>query len=116
MKCDYYIQNELVINYKCKYGKIKTIYTNRTVKKGYYSEQDSHRKICIDYKNINTEMDVGLQKNTYNKMLYENENWVKESYKKKYGKYISKTYKEDILKIIKVFKKNTAFENITNSF
>jgi len=45
MGCDYYIQNELVIEYHDKSGRINTIYTNRSVEKGYvfnYQYQHSY--------------------------------------------------------------------------
>lgn len=44
MGCDYYIQTELVIQYKESSSRINTIYTNRCVEKGYiftYKDEDS---------------------------------------------------------------------------
>lgn len=112
MGCDYYIQSELVIEYHDKSGRINTIYTNRSVEKGYvfnYQDQDSDDDEDTSYKKFKAEVERRIKNNTYNKMLYENGEWAKESYKRKYEDYLFKTYK-DIVKIIKIYKKHSAWE------
>lgn len=44
-------------------------------------------------------------------MLFENGEWIKESYKTNYENYLHKTY-VDIHKIIKILKKNTAWKRM----
>lgn len=114
MVYDYYIQSELVIEYYDKIGRINTIYTNRKIQKS-----------CLfDYENIDSDYNSSTYKdglarkieaNKYNKMLFENGEWVKESYQSKYEKYIMKTYK-DVVKIIKIYKKYSSWEKCNNSF
>lgn len=112
MGCDYYIQNELVIEYEDKNGKINTIFTDRTIKSGYIFIQDKDSDDTeTQYKKFNAELERTIKANKYNKMLFENGEWVKESYKTKYEGYLMKTYR-DIIKIIKVYKKKSAWERM----
>jgi len=112
MGCDYYIQTELVIEYEDKDGKINTIFTDRTIKSGYIfiQDEDSDDNQTL-YKKFNTELEKTIKANKYNKMLFKNGEWVKESYKTKYEYYLMNTYK-DIIKIKKVYKKNLAWERM----
>ena len=114
MGCDYYIQKELVIEYLDKTGKIFALYTDRNIEKGYIlqsSEHDSDDDEDTSYKKYKEEIERRIKYNTYNKILFENGDWVQESYKKKYEQYLLRTYKE-IVKIIKIYKKNTAWERM----
>jgi hypothetical protein len=52
MFCDYYIQNELVIEYQNTDGKRNTIYTNRSIKKGYIFDYPDEE---LDENNINSD-------------------------------------------------------------
>ena len=112
MGCDYYIQCELVIEYKCKDGRINTIYTNRSIEKGYvyhYRDQDSDDDDITCDKKFKAEIERRIKKNTYNKMLFQNGAWVKESYKTRYEADLIRNYK-DIEKIMKIYKKKKAWE------
>jgi hypothetical protein len=112
MGCDYYIQTELVIEYKDNTGRINTIYTNRKLEKGYiyfYENQDSDDDDETDHEKYKAELERLIKNNTYNKILFENGKWVKESYKGKYETYLRKTFK-DIHEFLKVYKKNKAWE------
>lgn len=112
MGCDYYIQTELVIEFRDKDSKISVIHTNIKLQKVYifsYPNQDLDDDIDTQDKKFQTELERRIQENTYNKMLFKNEVWIKETYKKKYENYLFKTYK-DIVKLIKIYKKYTASE------
>lgn len=112
MGCDYYIQTELVIEFRDKDSKICVIHTNIKLEKGYifsYPDQDSDDDFDTQDKKFQVELERRIQQNTYNKMLFENEVWIKESYKTKYEAYLFKTYK-DIVKILKIYKKYSAWQ------
>lgn len=112
MGCDYYIQKELVIEYQAKNGKIYTIYTDRVVQKGFifnYPNEDSDDDMVTANKKYNDELQKKIQENTYNKILFKNGKWVEETYKKKYENSLNETCK-DILQLLKVYKKHTAWE------
>lgn len=114
MGCDYYVQNELVIEYESKDGKRNTIFTDRTIEKGYIfkaSDYDSDDDQDTTYNKYKAEIQRRIKDNTYNKMLFENGQWLNESYKKNYEEYLHRTYKE-IVKIIKIYRKNTAWERM----
>ena len=113
MGCDYYIQTELVIEYQTKDGRINTIYTDRKINKGYifntsdYDSDDDHETA---YKKYYAEIEREIKNNTFNKMLFENSEWIKESYKKKYQDYLLKLF--DIYKFIKVYKRTSAWKRM----
>jgi hypothetical protein len=114
MRCDYFIQKELVFEYQAKNGKIYTIYTGRTIQKGFifnYPEEDSDDDIITANKKFKAELERKIKENTYDKILFKNGKWLEESYKKKYEKSINETCK-DILQLIKVYKKLTAHEKM----
>jgi hypothetical protein len=95
MGCEYYIQSELIIEFRDKDGKICTIYTDRELQKGYlfsYSDNNSDDDMKTQNKKYHAELMRRIEQHTNNKMLFENENWIKESYKKKYEDYILKTF------------------------
>jgi hypothetical protein len=111
MGCDYYIQNVLVIDYQDKNGRIHTIYTNKSVEKGYLLnsyDYDSDDDEETSYKKYEAELERIIKKNQYDKMLFENGEWVKKSYKMNYEARLMETYK-DIVKIVKVYKKYSAW-------
>jgi hypothetical protein len=108
MSCDYYIQNELVIEYRDEDGRTNTIYTNRKLQKGYI-DQDSSDDDESDHKKYEAELERRIKKNNYNKILFENGKWVKNKYKIKYEPYLMKTFIE-IREILKVHKKNIAWK------
>ena len=105
MSCDYFIQTELIIQYYSKDKKIKTIRTNRLIKKCYLYYQKNEEN------DITYEIDKKIKDNTYQNILYKDENWINNLYKKKYKNYIFKSF-NDIDKLIKVYENNTAFEEI----
>lgn len=114
MGCDYYIQTELVIQYKESSSRINTIYTNRCVEKGYiftYKDEDSDDDEETAHKKYKAEIQKRIKENTFDKLLFQNEKWVKESYEKKYKNHLIKSYSQ-IAKIIKVYKKTIAWERM----
>jgi len=112
MKCQYYIQKEIVIEYQAKNGKINTIYTNRRVQKGFifnYPDQDSRDDFITAHWKFKVELERKIKENTYDKILFKNGKWVEESYKKEYENTLNETC-TDILQLLKVYKKMTAWE------
>jgi hypothetical protein len=112
MGCDYYIQTELVIEYIDIVGRISSIRTNRSLDRGYIYQShdydsDDDQETC--YKKYKAEIAKKIAENTYNKILFENDEWVKESYKKKYEEKLKREFKE-IHKFKKIYKKATAWE------
>jgi hypothetical protein len=110
MGCDYYLQNELVIVYEDKDYKFCTIYTNRKIQKGYvFDYRDTDDDEDTAHKKYRDEIEIRIKENTYNKILFEKGNWVKESYKTKYESYLNKTFPE-IEKIISIYKKYSCWK------
>lgn len=113
MGCDYYIQNEIVIEYLDKFGRLSFIYTNRKIKKGYIFEttdydSDDDQETC--YNKYKAEIEKQIKSNTYNKILFINDEWMNESYRKKYENMIKTEFKE-IAVLKKINKKGTAWKN-----
>jgi hypothetical protein len=112
MGCDYYVQTELVIEYVDIIGRISLIRTNYSLDRGYIYQSpdydsDDDQETC--YKKYKAEIAKKIEENTYNKILFENDEWVKESYKKKYDVFLKREFKE-IHKFKKIYKKVTAWE------
>jgi hypothetical protein len=112
MGCDYYIQTELVIEYVDIIGRISLIRTNRDTSKGYifnYTDYDSDDDVETSHKKYNAEIERKIKENTYNKILFENDAWIKESYRKNYEEQLKSEFKE-IHKFKKIYKKVSAWE------
>jgi len=112
MGCDYYIQTELVIEYIDKNGRLSTIYTDIFINKGYIfqiSDYDSDDVWETADKKYNAEIQRRIQENTYNKFIFDNDNWIKQSYKKKFEQRLMREFKE-IDNIKKIYKKTTAWK------
>ena len=112
MKCHYYIQKELVIEYQAKNGKIYTIYTDRRVQKGFifsYPDEDSDDDFITAHSKFQAELHKKIKENTYDKILFKNGKWIDETYKKKYENSLNEICR-DISHLIRVYKKITAME------
>ena len=112
MGCDYYIQTQLVIEYLDNLGRFSVIYTDRYIKKGYLfkcSDYDSDNICETEYQKCKSEIEQKIKENTYNKILFENNAWTKETYKNKFEQRLTKEFKE-ISNINKIYKKTTAWE------
>lgn len=113
MGCDYYIQTELVIEYIDRNGRISCIFTNRELSKKYISREKPGNMfeddLNIYINKYKSKLEEKLKENTYNKILFDNNEWIKRSYKKKYNDLLVKTF-SDISKILKIYKKVTAWE------
>jgi cystathionine beta-lyase family protein involved in aluminum resistance len=110
MGCDYYVQSELVIEYIGNNGVINTLYTNRVLKKCYLnsSYSDSDDDYQISYEKRDADLDKLIKENTFNKILFEKDKWIKSGYQEKYENYLLKNHHE-IKKIIKIYKKINAW-------
>jgi hypothetical protein len=112
MGCDYYIQNELVIEYIDIIGRPSSIRTNRDTIKGYifsYTDYDSDDDKETSYKKYKSEIEKKIKENTYIKTLFENDTWIKESYRKNYEEQLKREFKE-IHKFKNIYKKVSAWE------
>ena len=112
MGCDYYIQTEIVIEYVDIIGRISLIRTNRSLDKGYihqYPDYDSDDDQETLYKKYKVAITKKIEEYTYNKILFENDTWIKESYRKKYEQQLKSEFRE-IYKFKKIYKKVTAWE------
>ena len=111
MNCDYYIQTELVVEYLDKYKVMHKTITNTSIQKKYIvnvPENDSDDNFEIRIDKYNKEIKKCVEKNIYNKILYENDNWVKESYKKRYAKQLSFLC-PNLHKLLTFYKKHSAW-------
>ena len=114
MTCDYYIQTDLVCEYMDSSGKHHTLYTNRKMLKGYIqddvaSEDEDEFDQPTAKKRYVVLLTDKLNKNTYNKMFYDNNNWQKHRYKAKYEKYLANIVPRNS-SIVKIFKKVKSYE------
>ena len=112
MGCDYYTQSELVIEYVDDKGARSVTKTGRTLEKGYVfsiPDEDSDDDEETQYQKFKEELTRRINKNTYKKILYENDVWVKSSYEKKYVKDL-KMICPRMVKLVKVYKDYTAWE------
>jgi hypothetical protein len=111
MVCDYYIQTELVIEYIDIIGRISFIRTNRDTTKGYIIHQNDENSGDDEetYTKYKAEIERKIKQNTYSKILFENDVWIKESYRKNYEEPLKKEFNE-IHKFKKIYKKVSAWE------
>jgi hypothetical protein len=109
---NYYKLSELIIQYINESGAICKITTNSVREKGYihwYPGYDSDDDHDTQHTYFMIEMERILKENTYVKMLYENDTWIKPSYEKKYMNEL-KHICPGIVKLVKVYKNFTAYE------
>jgi hypothetical protein len=72
-------------------------------------DEDSDDDEETQYQKFKEELTRRINKNTYKKILYENDVWVKSSYEKKYVKEL-KIICPRMVKLVKVYKDYTAWE------
>jgi len=112
MRYDYYIQMEIAFEYLTKNCKHYTIYTDRTIKKGFvfnYADQDTDDDLITANRKLRAELERKIKENTYDKILFKNGKWIDETYKKKYENSLNEICR-DISHLIRVYKKITAME------
>ena len=112
MGCDYYIQSELVIEYVDDKGARSVTKTGRTLEKGYIfnvPDEDSDDDEETQYQKFKEEIERRIAKNTYKKILYENDGWIKASYEKRYKKECQIICPR-MVKLLKVYKDYNAWE------
>ena len=111
MGCDYYTQSELVIEYMDKNGTKNKITTNKHVERGYIlsitnsDSDDDFETQNIKYEN---ELKIRIDRNTYKKILYENNFWISSSYEKRYSpdlKFLCPNMKQ----LVKIYKNYSAW-------
>jgi hypothetical protein len=100
MGCDYYVESSLIIDYISDKGNSCRIITNTTRKRGYVTEKEE-TSFLKSLKRM-------LKKNTGIKMLYDNKEWLKEKYQKRYEKKLKKRFPE-ILEYKQIFKDYVAW-------
>lgn len=106
MSYDYYIQSDLVIIYKDSNNRSCKTITNRNLKKVYFTNipgfdsDDDEESQKIKY---NDALEKFITTNNYKKYIYQNEKWIKKSYKKRYLKDL-RMLCPGIVKIIDIYK------------
>lgn len=116
MGCDYYIQTDLVIIYIDTDNRFSKTMTNISLKKIYltnipgFDSDDDEESQQIKY---NEELQKIIKKNNYKKTIYENDQWVKKSYKKRYLREL-RSLCPGIVKIINIYKNYSAWERNLN--
>ncbi len=106
MDCHYYIQSELVIEYIDVNGAKSITKTERTLEKRYVlivTDEDSDNDEETLLQKLKEKIERRISKNTYKKMLYENNVWVKLSYEKRYKKELQIICPR-IVKLVKMYK------------
>lgn len=114
MTFDYCVQTELVIEYVDMCGIIHKTRTNTEIKKKYIlgvQDEDSDDDYQTQLDKYNEELQKCIKKNTYNKILYENHLWVKDSYKKRYIKQIQ-CLCPGLHKLLRVYKTHSAWGHL----
>ena len=114
MVCDYYIQTELVIEFSEMNGALSKTTTNRMINRGYIiniPDNDSDDDYDTQDKKYKKELEKKISENTYQKMLYENDRWVKSSYEKRYLRDIT-ILCPTMIKLIRVYKDISAFSSV----
>ena len=87
MGCDYYVLTELIISYYDDKGEIITVIAHSFKDRrylGYIKDEDSDDDYETARQKRDEELNKRLDENTYQKILFENNTWVKESYKTKF--------------------------------
>jgi len=106
MGCDYYVQSDLVIEFIDKDQKYRTVCEEGEPQNNYIlslPDYDSDDDMDTKDSKYYAELDKLIQKNTYDKLLFDNGVWVQESYCKNYSRYILTKYSQ-IHKLVKVYK------------
>lgn len=111
MSFHYYIKSDLVIEYKDKMGRKCEIQTDMKIQRGYMEHDGKYDLVDLEnkYSKLIENLKKELEKNTYKIILFENDQWLDDSYKKEYEKYLLREFKE-IIQFIKIYKKFTALE------
>jgi hypothetical protein len=118
MVCDYIVESYLVIEYINDKKQICKVTTNCKRECCYLDEMPEYK--LHDDENIkierrNSYLNQKIQEKTRKKILFENDNWVKNSYKKHYKKGCYFNYINSY-KLIKVYKDFKAIERTTIYF
>lgn len=113
MVCDFYIQTELVVEYTDMYCVMHKTKTNTLLKQYMLTVPENNSDCDLETRldKYNKELKNCVERNTYNTILYENDFWVKESYKKRYNKQISLLC-PDLHKLLKIYKKHTSWVHL----
>ena len=112
MSCEYYTQSALVINYYNDKGELITITTNITMGKGYIVsiyDEDSDDDLQTEEQKWREQINKVIKNNTYHKILFENDTWIKKAYENKYLPEL-KTKCPNLVTLIKIYKDYTAWE------
>ncbi len=110
MNCDYFVTNELVIEYLNSNGSIDKMYSDRQnieyfIDKNdvdYDSDSENYAAFDSKYKKLLAEK---IAENTYNKPIFDNNVWIKPEYQKKFTRLL---FMYNINKVIRIYKKYKA--------
>jgi hypothetical protein len=114
MSCDYSVTNELVIEYINANGSIDKMYSDKQnieyfIDKNdidYDSDSENYATFDNKYKKL---IEFKIAENTYNKIIYDNNVWIKPEYKHKFDRLL---FMYNITKVIRIYKKYKAFANV----
>ncbi len=112
MGCDYYTKSELIIEFIDEKGAMCKTRTNICQERNWIHsvpDADSDEDQETQSKKYYEELERCIQRNTYKKVLYENETWVKESYEKRYLKEL-KMICPRMVRLIRMYKDYTAWK------
>ena len=114
MNCDYSVTNELVIEYLNSSGSIDKMYSDKQnieyfIDKNdidYDSDSESYESYNLKYTTLLCEK---IKENTYNKLIFVNDVWIKPEYQQKFTRLL---FMYNITKVIRIYKKYTASPNV----
>jgi len=102
MGCDYYTEKSIIINYISSKGETCRIITNTKRERGFINKYEPNTD------KFNKKMNKYTTKNTYKKMIYENNTWLQDTYQEKYETKFRKWFPH-IKDFIQIYKASVAW-------
>jgi hypothetical protein len=107
----YYIQTELVIECIDTNGSLSKTRTNRTLEKCYFNCFQNKDYDCeTQKKKYDEELQNIIDRNKSNKIIHENKQWGKASYKKRYLRIIQVICPR-MVELVKIYKEYTVWKH-----
>ncbi len=114
MNCDYFVINELVIEYLNSNGSIDKMYSDKQIVEyfidkndvDYDSDSENYATFNVKYERLLADK---IAENTYNKPIFDNNVWIKPEYQQKFTRLL---FMYNINKVIRIYKKYKASSNV----